>query len=78
MAQYVYEMGAQPWRRDPYYVASSQKKELLSLVARNDDEAFVEARNLLRPIDSAWYWKIWVISRTDLRIIAAKEGGSHE
>ncbi|PRB01776.1 hypothetical protein [Microbacterium sp. MYb64] len=72
MAEYAYDMIAQPWRKDPYYVASGQRKERVEVVASNDAEAFTETRKLLPTINDAYYWRLWVNKRTDLRILAAR------
>lgn len=72
MAEYAFEVKAQQWRDDPYYVASSAPVHKLTVVAETIAGARTEARNLLGPPSSHRVWKLWVGQGRDLRLVQAE------
>jgi predicted RNase H-like HicB family nuclease len=70
VADYQFNLTAQAWRRDSYYVASSQPIRELQIVASTEDEARTEAHRVLGEIDSSWYWRIRVQSMKDVRLLS--------
>ena len=76
MADYAFKFKAQAWRRDSYYVGSSQPVKVLTVVATTEAEAKVEARRVLGEIDRSWYWRFWLVESRDVRLAAALGGES--
>lgn len=73
MAEYAFKLNAQAWRRDPYYVASSQPVKVLTVIATTEEEAKVEALRVLGAIDRSWYWRFWVVWARDIRLLTEKQ-----
>lgn len=67
-ALYAWEMKAQQWRDDPYYVASSAPMQKVTVVAPTRPAAFEELWRVLGPAASGRHWKGWVLSAKDIRI----------
>ena len=66
---YAWDMKAQQWRDDPYYVASSAPIEKVTVVAATRAEAFKELWRVLGPASSHRRWKGWVLGCKDARLI---------
>lgn len=65
---YAWEMSAQQWRADPYYVASGAPVERVTVVASTREEAFAELWRVLGPARRHRVWKGWVLGAKDVRI----------
>lgn len=73
MAEYAFKMKAQSWARDPYYVASSAPVRELTIVASTENEAREEAKRILPGLADDRYWKFWVVSTKDIRLLTDAE-----
>lgn len=76
MADYVFEITAQAWRTDSYYVGSSQPVHHIKVVASTEGEAQIEATRVLGELDRSWYWRFWVESAKDVRLVKDKTGST--
>lgn len=70
MADYAFKFKAQAWRRDSYYMGSSQPVKELTVIATTEAGGKEEARRVLGSIDSAWYWRFWLVESQDVRLLA--------
>ena len=69
VAEYSWEFKVQAWRTDRYYVGSSQPVDRITVVASTEVEAKVEARRMLGPLNSGWYYRFWLIEAKDIRLL---------
>ena len=74
MADYAFEVTAQQWRTDPYYVASSAPVHKVEVVASTEDEARAEAKRVLGPPADHRYWRTWIKRGRDVRLIEHTNG----
>jgi hypothetical protein len=73
VSEYAFKMDAQQWRDDPYYVASSEPVQKLTVVASTKADAVTEALRVLgRPADYR-VWKVWVRDAIDIRLVPQDE-----
>lgn len=70
---YAWDMKAQQWRDDPYYVASSAPMERVTVVAATRKQAFAELWRVLGPASSHRHWKGWVMGCKDARLVNQDE-----
>lgn len=73
MAEYAFEVTAQQWREDPYYVASGAPVHKIEVIASTEEEARAEAKRDLGPAQTYWYWRTWIKRGRDIRLVAAEE-----
>lgn len=66
---YKMEITVQAWRTDPYYVGSSQPIEHVTVVAHNHAEGKKLAEEALYGLRGGYYWRFWIDSATDLRLL---------
>ena len=72
MSDYAFEMTAQQWNNDSYYVSSSKPLYQLTVVASTKSEAVTEVKRLVGKPDRDHYWSIRVLSAKDVRLIRAE------
>ncbi len=70
MADYSFDVTAQQWRQDPYYVASSAPIQKITVIASTKQGAVEEARRVLGTPDAHRYWRVWIGAARDVRLVA--------
>ena len=70
MNEYAFKFTAQAWRRDPYYVGSSQPIKKVTVVATTEKKARDEARRVLGNLNEDYYWRFWLKETRDVRLTA--------
>ena len=73
MSDYAFSLTAQQWRTDPYYVGSSAPVHRLTVVAATKQEAINEGARVLGEASAHRYWRFWVKSMKDVRLLTDAE-----
>ena len=73
MSDYVFKLTAQQWHTDPYYVRSSAPVHQLTVVAATKQEAINEGARVLGEAADHRYWRFWVKSMKDVRLLTDVE-----
>jgi hypothetical protein len=68
MADYAFEITAQQWSRDSYYVSSSRPVIRVTVVASTQADAVTEAKRMLGDPERSRYWRIGVGKAIDVRL----------
>lgn len=68
MADYAFQLEAQQWRTDPYYVASGRPIKHLTVVATSEDLAIEEAKKVLGEPERGYYWRFVTRDIKDARL----------
>lgn len=69
MADYSFEVTAQQWRDDPYYVASGYPLERVTVVASDKTGAMEAAKVVLGDADRGRHWRFWFGKVIDVRLV---------
>ena len=75
MSSYVFEIKAQQWDRDSYYVASNYPIHRLMVVATTKEEALIETDRVLGYPADGRYWRHWIVSVKDIRLVRNETAG---
>jgi hypothetical protein len=67
--EYVFKFKAQAWRTDSYYVSSSEPVQEITAIGSTKQEAINEADRALGKLNSSFYWRFWLVSSTDIRLL---------
>lgn len=68
-ALYAWDMRAQSWRDDPYYVSSSAPIYPVEVVASTKQEAIQEAARVLGSAGDHRHWRFSQIKGRDVRLV---------
>lgn len=69
---YVFKLTLQQWNTDPYYVGSSAPVHSVEVIASTEVEAKAEAVRVLGEPARDRYWRCWVTSSKDVRLVTGE------
>ena len=70
MSDYEFDLKAQQWSTDNYYVASSSRIYPMTVISTTKQEAIDKAEGVLGTPSSGHYWRFWTLNIREIRTTA--------
>ena len=72
MSDYEFDLKAQQWSKDRYYVGSSDRNYPMTVIASVKQEAIDKAVAVLGAPDYDRYWRFWVLNIREVKLLAVE------
>ena len=72
MSDYEFDLKAQQWSKDTYYVGSSATTYPMTVIASTKQEATDKATAVLGTPEYDYYWRFWVLNIREVQLLTAE------